>query len=37
MLDKEGGTKAEYTGQQFAKALWFWKDYILYEGDEIND
>lgn len=37
MLNKEGGTKAEYTGQQFAESLWFWKDYVLYEGDEINN
>ena len=37
MLDKTGGTKAEYTGRQFAEALWFWKDYVLYEGDEINE
>lgn len=34
MLNKEGGTKAEYTGQQFAEALWFWKDYCLYGGEE---
>jgi hypothetical protein len=37
MLHKEGGTKGEYTGQQFAEALWFWKDYILYEGDESSN
>lgn len=36
MLNKEGGTKAEYTGQQFAEALWFWKDYCRCEGDENN-
>jgi hypothetical protein len=34
MLNKEGGTKAEYTGQQFAEALWFWKDYMMYGGEE---
>lgn len=34
MLNKEGGTKAEYTGQQFAEALWFWKDYVMYEGED---
>jgi len=34
MLNEEGGTKAEYTGQQFAESLWFWKDYCMYEGDE---
>ena len=34
MLHKEGGTQAKYTGQQFAEALWFWKDYVLYGGEE---
>lgn len=33
MLNKTGGTKAEYTGQQFAEALWFWKDYAMYGGE----
>lgn len=31
MLEKKGGTKAEYTGEQFAEALWFWKDYLMFE------
>lgn len=34
MLNKTGGTKAEYTGQQFAEALWFWKDYISCGGED---
>lgn len=34
MLNKDGGTKARYTGQQFAESLWFWKDYTMYGGDE---
>ena len=34
MLNEVGGTKATYTGQQFAEALWFWKDYTMYGGDE---
>lgn len=33
MLEKVGGTKAEYSGQEFAEAIWFWKDYTMY-GDE---
>ena len=37
MLNKEGGTKAEYTGQQFAESLWFWKEHCMYEGDGEND
>lgn len=37
MLQKDGGTKGDYTGQQFAEALWFWKDYVLYEGDEEDE
>ena len=36
MLNKEGGTKAEYTGLEFAESLWFWKDYCNYEGED-ND
>lgn len=35
MLNKEGGTKATYSGQEFAEALWFWKDYCMYGGDEV--
>lgn len=31
MLNKQGGTKAEYSGQQFAESIWFWKDYVMYE------
>jgi hypothetical protein len=31
MLEKEGGTKGEYTGKQFAESIWFWKDYAMYE------
>ena len=33
MLNKIGGTKAEYTGQQFAESLWFWKDYTSCGGE----
>jgi hypothetical protein len=32
MLEKSGGTKAEYTGQQFAVALWFWREYAPAKG-----
>lgn len=27
-LKKEGGTFVNYTAQQFAEAIWFWKDYV---------
>lgn len=27
-LEKTGGTKANYTAEQFAKAIWYWKDKI---------
>lgn len=27
-LEKTGGTKATYTAEQFAEAIWFWKDKV---------
>lgn len=33
MLQKAGGTKGEYTGQQFAEALWFWREYAPTKGE----
>lgn len=33
MLEKAGGTKAEYSGQQFAEALWFWREYAMVKGE----
>ncbi len=33
MLQKKGGTKGEYTGLQFAEALWFWREYAPAKGE----
>jgi hypothetical protein len=33
MLQKAGGTKGEYSGQQFAEALWFWREYAPVKGE----
>lgn len=30
-LHEQGGTKAEFTAEQFAKSIWYWKDYAMYE------
>lgn len=31
-LHEKGGTKAEFTAEQFANSIWFWKDYAMYES-----
>jgi len=32
-LEEEGGTKAEYTSEEFAKAIWYWKDKVSLKGE----
>lgn len=33
MLVKQGGTKAEYTAEQFAEAVWFWSQHAMAAGE----
>lgn len=33
MLVKAGGTKAEYTAEQFAEAVWFWSQHAMAAGE----
>ena len=33
MLEMEGGTKREYTAEDFAESVWFWSRFVMIEPD----